>query len=525
MGRKGEESRVGEGDGGLLRRVGGAREGSGSGEGGGGLLSGGGGAREGSGVGDGGGGLLSGGGGAGEGSGVGDGGGGLLSGGGGAGEGSGVGDGGGGLLSGGGGAGEGSGGGEGRRRRGVGGWVARNESVLSLFGPAFLLGLGRGFAAPSLPLIAMGFGASAAGAGFTVLAPMLGGVVSTLPTGYLIDRVGRRKMLIVSPLLTAGSAFLVLRASSYGELLGYLALGGVAQQAWQMSRLAAIADSGSQGSRGRMITGMAGVNRAGTLLGPLVGGIVGEVAGLRAPFVLYGAAALLAAVPSYLLIRETAPTLLASRRGERVERGDLSWGRLLTRSVVVLFCAQFLANVGRGGVQGQSGIYVIYAAYAFGLGAAWLGGLMSAMAVVGIPVTLAAGQVMDRLGRKRTIVPASGLLGLGLFFMASVALWELPLYLFVGAFVVINVAVSFMAGSMQTLGSDVAPAEARGKFFGVNRLIAEFGSMSNPGVFIVATAAVAGGLGFASAFGAMGVCALGASSLVGFLLRETLRKG
>ncbi len=411
------------------------------------------------------------------------------------------------------------------RRSGIGGWARRNEAALSLFGPAFLLGLGRGFAAPVLPPIAMSFGVGPSVAAFMVLAPELGAVISTLPTGYLIDRIGRRKMLIASPLITAVAALMVLRASSYAELLAYLVAGGIAQQMWQMSRLAAIADSGAQRSRGRMITGMAGVSRAGTLLGPLVGGIVGEVFGLRAPFLMYGIAAILATIPSYLLIRETAPTLLARRRGEQIEARDLSWSKLLTRPVVVLFFAQFFANVGRGGVQGQSGIYVIYAAYAFGLGAASLGGLMSAMAVVGIPITLMAGQVMDRFGRKRTIVPASSLLGVGLFFMALVAVRELPLALFIAAFIVINVAVSFMAGSMQTLGSDVAPPEARGKFFGVNRLIAEAGTMSNPGIFIVATAAIAGGVGFATAFGAMALCAFSASSLVGFLLRETLRKG
>ena len=108
--------------------------------------------------------------------------------------------------------------------------------------------------------------------------------------------------------------------------------------------------------------------------------------------------------------------------------------------------------------------------------------------------------------------------------MAVVAAGEFPLYLFIAAFIVINLAISAMAGSMQTLGSDVAPAEARGKFFGVNRLIAEAGSMSNPGVFIVMTALIAAGAGFAAAFAVMGVCAYTASSLVGFGLRETLRK-
>lgn len=375
-----------------------------------------------------------------------------------------------------------------------------------------------------MPLIALDFGANAAGAGLTVFAPMLGGVFATLPTGYLIDRIGRRKMLIAGPLITAVSAFLSFTATSYFELLFYLSIGGIAQQIWQMSRLAAIADSGAQQSRGRMITGMAGVNRTGIMIGPILGGIIGEFYGLRTPFLMFGIASLLATIPSYLLIKETAPTVLARRRGESISTDATSWKKLLTRSVVVLFAAQFLVNVGRGGVQGQSGIYIIFAAYAYGLGSVELGGLITTMGVVSIPVTLAAGQIMDRFGRKRTIVPASATLAAGLFFMGIVAAYEHPLFLFIGAFVFINLAVSFMAGSMQTLGSDIAPAEARGKFFGVNRLIAEAGSMSNPGVFIIATATIAGGVGFGSAFLIMAVCALSSSSLVGFLLRETLTR-
>lgn len=373
-------------------------------------------------------------------------------------------------------------------------------------------------------MIALDFGANAAGAGLTVFAPMLGGVFATLPTGYLIDRIGRRKMLIAGPLITAISAFLSFIATSYVELLIYLSIGGIAQQIWQMSRLAAIADSGAKRSRGRMITGMAGVNRTGIMVGPILGGIIGEFYGLRTPFLMFGITALLATIPSYLLIKETAPTVLARQRGETISTKDTSWAKLLNQSVIVLFIAQFLANVGRGGVQGQSGIYVIFAAYAYGLGSVELGGLITTMGFVSIPVTLTAGQIMDKFGRKRTIVPASGTLAIGLFFMGIVAAYEHPIVLFISAFVFINLAVSFMAGSMQTLGSDIAPPEARGKFFGVNRLIAEAGSMGNPGVFIIATATLAGGVGFATAFITMGVSALAASSLVGFLLRETLTK-
>ncbi len=408
---------------------------------------------------------------------------------------------------------------------GMRGWAERNEALVSLLLPAFLLGMGRGFIVPVLPLMAIDFGAGAAGAGLLLFVPMLGGVIVSLPTGYLMDRIGRRKLLITSTLLLSLSALLVLQASSFTEILIYLGINGFAQQMWQMTRLTVIADSSAQNRRGRMITGMAGVNRAGTLMGPLAGGAIAELFGLRMPFLVFGIMALLATVPSYLFVRETAPAVLARRRGDTTAAAvDVSWARLITRPVLVLFTAQFMANVGRGGVQGQGGIYVAYAAFAYGLGAIELGGISSAMGIVGIPVTLMAGQVMDRFGRKRTVVPASALLAAGLWTMGGVAWGELGLPFFILGFILINLAVSFMAGSMQTLGSDVAPAAARGKFFGVNRLIAEAGSATNPGIFTISVAVIAGAGGFTVAFVSMGGFAVAASLLIGLVLRETLRR-
>ncbi len=404
--------------------------------------------------------------------------------------------------------------------------MRRHQLLFSLLVPAMLLGMGRGFTIPVLPLIAKDeFGAGVAMATFVIIAPMVGSVIATLPTGYLIDRIGRRQVLIASPLITAVSSFLVFRATSFGEFLTYLTLAGIAQQMWQMSRLAVIADTGPQDQRGRQITGMAGVQRIGALGGPFLGGIVGEIFGLRVPFLLFGVASLLAAVPSYLLIRETAPTVLARRRGDTLgEAIDTSWSKLLTRPVLTLFTAQFFANVGRGGAQGNGGPYFIFAVFAYGIGPAALGSISLAAGITGIPIMIGAGQIMDRWGRKWTIVPAALLLGIGIVAMTVTAGLELPFAFFVAAFIWINMAVSMMAGSMQTLGSDIAPAEARGKFFGVNRLIAEGGTLTNPASFSIVTALVAGAAGFAGAFSIMAGGAFLSAAMVAFQLKETLHR-
>jgi MFS family permease len=406
------------------------------------------------------------------------------------------------------------------------GFFKRHEFVFSLLLPAILLGTGRGFTLPVLPLIAMrDFNAGVAGASLMVIAPLVGGVLSTLPTGYLIDRFGRRVSLIAAPLISSVAAFMVFfAASSYWEFLLYLTIGGVAQQMWQMSRLAAIADSVRSSQRGRQITSMSSVMRIGNLGGPFLGGILAELLGLRVPFLVFGILAALAVIPSYYLIKETAPGVLARRAGTKVAETDVSWKKLLTRPVVTLFAAQFAANIARGGAQGSGGTYFIFLAFQYGVGPAVLGTVTAGTGLLSIPLMMFSGQIMDRYGRKRQIVPAAIMLGIGIALMATTAALTWPLPVFVMAFVWINIGISMMAGTMQTIGADIAPPEARGKFFGVNRLIAEGGSLTNPVSFGVIAFFVAGGPGFAAAFGVMAAAAFLTATLVGFGLRETLHK-
>jgi len=404
------------------------------------------------------------------------------------------------------------------------GFFWRNQFFFSLLLPALLLGVGRGFTIPVLPIIAKDtFNSSVAGASLFVIVQLFGGVLSTLPTGYIIDRFGRRITLIGAPLLSSAAAFGAAFASSYIQFLVCLTVAGIAQQMWQMSRLAAIADAVQSEQRGRQITKMNGIQRAGMMSGPFLGGLLGEFVDLRAPFIVFGVLAFLAVVPSYLLIKETAPTVLARRAGEK-KADVVPLRQTLSKPVLAYFVAQFLANVGRGGAMGSGGPYVIFAAFAYDLNAAVLGTVLLGTGVVGIPIMLVSGQVMDRFGRKRQIVPGALTLGSGIACMAVTAAFELSFVAFIIAFVWINLGVSMMAGTMQTLGADIAPANARGRFFGVNRLVAEAGSLTNPTSFFIVTALIAGAGGFALSFSLMASAGFLAAAMVGFGLKETLQR-
>src|SRR5688572_30060689 len=147
-------------------------------------------------------------------------------------------------------------------------------NFLSLYLPAFTFALGNGIAAPALPVYAKSFDVSFGIAALVIIVYDVGGAVITIPTGYLMDRFGRRKVLLAGPILVAISSVLVAMAQSFPELLVYRFIGGWARQMWMLSRLTVIADQGAKESRGRQITGMIGFEGIGRLLGPAVGGFV-----------------------------------------------------------------------------------------------------------------------------------------------------------------------------------------------------------------------------------------------------------
>jgi MFS family permease len=396
---------------------------------------------------------------------------------------------------------------------------SRQQQILSLYLPAFILGLGTSIAAPAIPVYARSFEVTFGVASLVLVANGLGAAAATLPIGYLLDRIGRRKIVIAGPLLTALTSFLTATAQSFPELLLYRFIAGWALQMWVLGRLAMITDRGGD-RRGRQISGLYGMDSVGRLLGPAVGGFAAAAWDVRVPFVLHGVLALVAIIPSFKLVRETQTDAAEPARGERA--GATSAGFALSTFFVwplmVLFAIQLLASLTRGAIWG--GTLDLFVVYAYGVGPEVLGVLVTATSAIGVPITFAAGYLMDRFGRKATLVPGLVLLGGGLLSMAAIAYLGLSLAVYAASLFWVRAALSITSGAMQVLASDNAPAQARGRFLGAWRLIAEIGQVMSP----LAFAALADGPGFAAAFAFLTTTSLGAALLLGLGVRDTTRQ-
>src|SRR5262245_20270044 len=193
--------------------------------------------------------------------------------------------------------------------------IFSSDQFLTLYFPAFVFALGYSIATPAIPVFARSFNTGFGVASLVVVAHALGALLATVPTGFLVDRMGRRPVLIAGPVLVALSSGLTAVAQSFSELLIYRLIGGAAMEMWRQSRLAMIADVSKRGQRGRQMSGMVGTEGAGRLIGPALGGLLGAWS-IRVPFVVHCILALLAITPSFFLVRESAPAPKTAKKTE-----------------------------------------------------------------------------------------------------------------------------------------------------------------------------------------------------------------
>ena len=144
--------------------------------------------------------------------------------------------------------------------------------------------------------------------------------------------------------------------------------------------------------------------------------------------------------------------------------------------------------------------------------------MASAAGLLSLPIVFSTGPIMDRFGRKKVMVPGFFLVGLMAFGLAATTIGPAPFPIFVGVYTLQLTAQSITGGTMQVLGSDLAPETARGRFFAVWRMIANLASTVGPGM----VAFLSDVASFTVAFGVIGVMGVTVSLLLAMVVRETV---
>ncbi len=389
--------------------------------------------------------------------------------------------------------------------------MRRNELLLAVYLPTALLAMGQGLLLATLPFFATELGVSLTMVSVISSAAAIGTLVTDLPAGAVLFRIGlRRSMLIGSALVVIGTASLAIPMAPWA-VVSLRLLAGVGTAMWGLSRHAFITQNADAQSRGKSIAMFGGINRIGMFAGPAVGGIVATAASTSASFLLAGFMGALAFVAAVLFIPDDRQAVV-ERRGTGRKRWDIVRQTLRAHQgdMTAAAVAQLFAQMIR---QGRQLLIPLAGAVTLGLNAAEIGVIMTCSAVLDMSMFIPAGYVMDRFGRKFASVPSFAVMAIGIGMVPFAGGFEGLLI----AGLVIGLGNGLGSGSMMTLGADLAPPEATGEFLGVWRLIGDAGMVAGP----LLVGLIATWMGLTGSAIVLMVAGLMASGILFFLVKET----
>ncbi len=392
--------------------------------------------------------------------------------------------------------------------------LRQNPLILPVYLPTFMISLAGGLLIPVLPLYLREFEVGYGLVGLVLSGQAIGMLITDIPSGIVMRWLGQRRAMVIGLGIVALSTLALFWARSVPETLMYRILSGVGFSIFGVSRHAYIAESAVIGVRGRAVALFGGVNRIGRFSGPAIGGMIGSAISLRAPFLIAGGLMVLAFLLVVLMVPRTTATLKREQQSLGTYVHQLwSTAREQYRILTTVGAGQLFAQMVR---TGRGVLVPLYGSDVLGLDVAQIGWISTFASAIDMLLFYPVGMIMDRWGRKYAIVPS--------FLVQGIGLALIPL---TGGFVGLAAVAGLVgfgnglgSGTMMTLGADLAPADARGEFLGMWRLIGDVGFMLGPSV----AGAVAGALALPAAALVMGGSGVIASMIFLFLVPETVKK-
>ena len=359
------------------------------------------------------------------------------------------------------------------------GLLLEHEVLLVVSTSTALVMLGQGVTAPVLPLFARSFGVSAAAVGLTLSAFAVARLVVNVPAGVAADRWGRRLLLVGGPLVTGLGNLLSATAPDLAWLLAWRFLAGVGSSLYMTGAIIAVTDIADDTNRGRMLAVNQGALLLGVTVGPAVGGVTAEFLGLRAPFLLVGALALLAGAANWLRVPETrapatAPDPPPSGQERRSERRPNVLRLLRSADFLLIGFVTFAVFFARSGRQT---VLPLFGEDEAGLSEATIGAAFALLSALNLALITVAGAAVDRFGVKATILPSALISGVG--FALYILIGSSAAGFFLASFV-LGVGSGTLGPAPPAYAAAIVPAEVRGAAMGLYRTLGDLGFVLSP---------------------------------------------
>ena len=349
-------------------------------------------------------------------------------------------------------------------------WEMYRSLLFSVYLPSFFMSICQGSVLLVIPLFALDLGANAGVAALVFSLRGLGNMVLDVPAGYAAARLGDKYTMLIGVSLMAITGGLASQANSPAALAAAAFLFGGAMATWMIARLTHLSEAVPAHQRGKAISTMAGLQRLGNLIGPVISGIIALQFGFE--FVFTGISII--ATFTFFMVIFFVPVNKKSHHDDSPNIVKLVPHILRThlRIFATAGVAVLFLTVLRSGRQ----LLIPLWGESLGLDVSDIGLIMGSAAAIDMTMFPVAGYIMDNLGRRHAAISCLTILSLGIFLVplttdfSSLALVAM----------VAGLGNGLGSGINMTLGADFAPPHERGEFLGVWRLMGDSGSFAGP---------------------------------------------
>ncbi|WP_224449493.1 MFS transporter [Haloprofundus salilacus] len=388
----------------------------------------------------------------------------------------------------------------------------RSPVVLVVLASTLLAPLGVPLVSPALPVIRDVFGVSDASASLLITVYFLTGIVLSPFIGMLADRVGRRRVLVVSLFVFGLSGGAVYVAGDFATVLALRLVGGTAAAGVFITTVTIIGDAFDGVQRNAVLGANTAVLSAGAAAFPIVGGAL-VAYGWNVPFLAYLLAVPLAVVAWYALAGLEHDTEPEEEGTVRYLRGVA--GSLVASGTVVYFGATFAAELLFFGAVLTTLPFLLTGTFAFS--PLLVGLTLTAAEVVAVGVAASNGRFAEHVSNGTLVVAGfvCAAVGLGIAWAATGlgAGSAVPAVLVVGVGVMfVGASAGFVLPSVDAEVSRLVPTHFRAGALSLRNSATFLGRAAGPVIF----AGIALATGYATLLLFAGVAALVCAVVLAF---------
>ena len=277
--------------------------------------------------------------------------------------------------------------------------------------------------------------------------------------GRAADKFGRKPMLLRASLGMAIVIFAMGFVQNVYQLMGLRLLQGVIT-GYSTACMILIAVQTPKKNAGWALGTLATAGVSGSLFGPLLGGYLAEIVGMRGIFFITGGFMMVAFITTLLWVKETFV-----RSEQKVQSFGAIWRQIPDPGLVLtLFLISFIAPVGLYSIEPIITVYVAKLTQNETHVALISGMTFAAAGLAGILSSPRLGKLSDKIGPHKVMLIA--LVAAGVLMVPQA--WVTNPWQLIGLRFLLGLAVAGIMPALNTLLKHSIPASITGRMFGIN---------------------------------------------------------